>query len=247
MGGQDLILTDPSFSLQFSNCTELSEDGTKYVNRRIVASSIGAKAKWFMDAGGDVATLNFHSSLGDSRQDSSSALFHADAEELKLPFGDIFFKDFSINVKSFSPLTMEVSTSLRFGESDSNEIRLHGTWSKRNGFDLSSNPSEDEIYDFTRADLIGFYSKVTHSSESLSKLPDSMLQNEGTLLKKAIFRYNTTPHLLEVSNEEPRAKGGDAGLIMEADLVRSETDTSSRVLLSISKKGGIAIIGTRLS
>eukprot|EP00959_Pyramimonas_sp_CCMP1952_P105203 2199256-Pyramimonas_sp.AAC.1 len=212
-----------------------------------MALSIGAKAKWFMDAGGDVATLNFHSSLGDSRQDSSSALFHADAEELKLPFGDIFFKDFSISVKSFSPLTMEVSTSLRFGESDSNEIRLHGTWSKRNGFDLSSNPSEDEIYDFTRADLIGFHSKVTHSSESLSKLPDSMLQNEGTLFKKAIFRYNATPHLLEVSNEEPRTKGGDAGLTMEADLVHSETDTSSRVLLSISKEGGIAIIDTRLS
>ncbi len=250
VGGQDLILTDPLFSLQFSSFTELSEDGTKYVNRRIMASSIAAKAKWFVDAGGDAATLNFHCSLGDSRQDFSSAHFHADAEELKLPFGDIFFKDFSIGVQSFSPLTLEVSTSLRFGESYSNEIRLDGTWSKTNGFDLSSNPSEDEIYDFTRADLIGLYSKVTHSSESLSKLPDSMFQNECTLLKKAIFRYNTTPQLLEVSNEEAtaKAKGGDAtGLTMEADLVRSETDTSSRVLLSISKEGGIAIIDTRLS
>ncbi len=56
-------------------------------------------------------TFEFFAVLGDSRNELSSAIFHASADKFELPFGGILAKDLSLDIQ-FSPLITCVSFNL---------------------------------------------------------------------------------------------------------------------------------------
>ncbi len=110
------FITSVSVSLEFSIFHELSNDKSKFVNRRIMTPSISmATVTWQYGPNGSnqhAAPLNFFAVLGDSRNKLSSAIFHNSADKFELPFGGIVAKDLSLDIQQFSPLIMGVSFNL---------------------------------------------------------------------------------------------------------------------------------------